>query len=196
MSIARIPTPPLYDPSYEHDGCGTGFIANISGERTHRIVELAVLGVVNLTHRGAVSADAASGDGAGVTIQIPHELLAEEARRLGITVEQPEDLAVAMTFLPPDEAERPRARELLEQAARKSGLDVLGWRPVPLDPSVLGGLALDALPGIEQLLLTRSGALQGADYERALYLARRRAARAFREQDIACYAVSMSPRTV
>ena len=196
LSISRIPTPPLYDPSYDHDGCGTGFVANIDGERTHRIVELAVLGVVNLTHRGAVSADAASGDGAGVTIQIPHELLAEEAQLLGFTVEQPEDLAVAMTFLPPDEAERPRARELLEEAARKSGLDVIGWRPVPIDPSVLGGLALDVLPGIEQLLLTRSGSLQGADYERALYLARRRAERAFREQDIDCYVSSMSARTL
>ena len=60
--------PPLYNPAFEHDGCGTGFIASIDGERTHRIVELAVLSVVNLTHRGAVSADAASGDGAGVTI--------------------------------------------------------------------------------------------------------------------------------
>ena len=72
--------------------------------------QLAVLGVVNLTHRGAVSADAASGDGAGVTIQIPHELLPEEARRLGITVEPPEHLPVAMTFLPPDDADRPAAR--------------------------------------------------------------------------------------
>ena len=196
MSISRIPTPPLYDPSYEHDACGTGFVANISGERTHRIVELAVLGVVNLTHRGAVSADAASGDGAGVTIQIPHELLAEKAQHLGIAVEQPEDLAVAMTFLPPDEAERPRAREVLEHAARESGLDVIGWRPVPIDPSVLGGLALEALPGIEQLLLTRSGSLQGADYERALYLARRRAERAYRDQELDCYIVSMSARTL
>ena len=66
--------PPLYNPDFEHDGCGTGFIASIEGERTHRIVELAVRSVVNLTHRGAVSADAASGDGAGVTIQIPREL--------------------------------------------------------------------------------------------------------------------------
>jgi hypothetical protein len=63
LSISRIPTSPLYDPSYDHDACGTGFVANIDGERTHRIVELAVLGVVNLTHRGAVSVDAASGDG-------------------------------------------------------------------------------------------------------------------------------------
>ena len=192
----RPATPPLYDPSHEHDGCGTGFVANIDGERTHRIVELAVQAVVNLTHRGAVSADAASGDGAGVTVEIPHQLLAQEAERLGYRVHRPDDLAVAMVFLPPDESQRPQARELLEQAARDSGLEVIGWRPVPIDPSVLGGLALSSLPGIEQLLLTRSEALQGADYDRALYLARRRAERAYREQEIDCYIVSMSARTV
>ena len=196
MSTARPATPPLYDPSYEHDGCGTGFVARIDGQRTHRIVQLAVEGVVNLTHRGAVSADAASGDGAGVTVQIPYELLSEEAAHLGYPVERPQDLAVAMVFLPPDEAARPRARELLEQAARETGIEVAGWRAVPNDPSVLGGLALEALPGIEQLLLTRSQGLPGADYDRALYQARRRAERAYREQEIDCYIVSMSARTV
>ena len=66
--------PPLYNPAFEHDGCGTGFVASIDGEARHRVVELAVRALVGLTHRGAVSADAASGDGAGLTIQIPHTL--------------------------------------------------------------------------------------------------------------------------
>ena len=186
----------LYDPSHEHDSCGTGFVANIDGTREHRIVALAVQAVINLTHRGAVSADAASGDGAGVTIQVPHEMLIEEASKLGYDAGPPEDLAVAMTFLPHDEEERPRARELLEQAARDSGLGVVGWRVVPVDASALGGLALETLPGIEQLLLTRPQTLQSADYQRTLYLARRRAERAYREQDVDCYVVSMSSRTL
>ncbi|MEE8422725.1 MAG: glutamate synthase large subunit, partial [Dehalococcoidia bacterium] len=168
----------------------------MDGIRSHRVVEMAVEAVINLTHRGAVSADAASGDGAGVTIQVPYELLREEAERLGFSVEQPRELAVAMVFLPPDESQRPRARELLEQASTKSGLEVIGWRPVPIEPSVLGGLALETLPGIEQLLLTRPPSLQGADYDRALYLGRRRAERAYREAELDCYVVSMSARTV
>ena len=196
MIAKRIPAPPLYNEAYEHDGCGTGFIANIDGERTHRIVRLAVDAVVNLTHRGAVSADAASGDGAGVTLQVPHELLLAEAERLGYATPPEEDLAVAMVFLPPDPSERPRARQLLEEAATESGIEIVGWRAVPIEPSVLGGLALETLPGIEQLLLSRPASLQGVDYDRALYLARRRAERAYREQDVDCYVVSMSASTV
>ena len=84
VRIIRPSTPPLYNGAFEHDGCGTGFVATIDGKRSHRIVELAVRAVVNLTHRGAVSADASSGDGAGVTIQIPHELLAEDALIFGL----------------------------------------------------------------------------------------------------------------
>ena len=86
----------LYDPASGRDACGTGFVAEIGGERTRRVVELAVEAVINLTHRGAVSADAASGDGAGVTIQIPFELLREDAARLGHDLGDRGDLAVAL----------------------------------------------------------------------------------------------------
>ena len=186
---------PLYNPAFEHDACGTGFIAYIDGRRDHRVVEMAVRSVVNLTHRGAVSADAVSGDGAGVTIQIPHALLSEEAARLGITVADPSTLAVAMVFLPHDEEDRPAARAVLEEAVRSTGLTVLGWRVVPLDPSVLGGIALEALPGIEQLLIA-PGEVAPERYDRALYLARKRAEGRFPEQHLDCYIVSMSSRTV
>ena len=186
----------LYDPSMDHDACGTGFVARVDGERSHRIVELAVEAVINLTHRGAVSADAASGDGAGVTIQIPFELLREDASRLGVELSERDELGVAMVFLPQDEQAKTVARAILEEASKGCGVEVIGWREVPLDPSVLGGLALESLPGIEQLLLRRPPGLGGADCERALYLARRRAERAYREREIDCYVVSMSARTV
>ena len=186
----------LYDPAGGRDACGTGFVAEIGGERTRRVVELAVEAVVNLTHRGAVSADAASGDGAGVTIQIPFELLREDAARLGSDLEDRADLAVAMCFLPRAEDERAEARALLERAAAGLGLGVIGWRPVPHDPSVLGGLALASLPGIEQLLLRRPEGLEEAGFERLLYRARRRAEHACDERGIGCYVVSMSSRTV
>jgi glutamate synthase domain-containing protein 1 len=119
-------------------------------------VELAVKALVRLTHRGAVSADAASGDGAGITIQVPRELLADDAEALGLPADQIERLAVAMVFLPEDEEHRAQTRELLVSAAERSGVHVLGWRPVPIDPSMLGGLAKETLPGIEQLLMART----------------------------------------
>jgi len=186
----------LYDPSYEHDGCGTGFIAAIGGTPSHRVVQMAVQSVVRLTHRGAVSADAVSGDGAGVTIQVPRELLADDALRLGLPADQLDRLGVAMVFLPVDEGHRPRAREILTSASDRSGLKVLGWRPVPIDPSMLGGLAKDTLPGIEQLLVARPGGMSPVEFDRALYLARRRAEASYREHDVDTYIVSMSARTV
>ena len=186
----------LYNPAYEHDGCGTGFIAAIDGTPSHRVVQLAVQALVRLTHRGAVSADAASGDGAGVTIQVPRELLADDAAGFGLPSDQVDRLAVAMVFLPADEAHRPQARELLEAAARRSDVNVLGWRPVPIDPSMLGGLAKETLPGIEQLLFARTEGQTSVDFDRALYLGRKRAEAAYRENDIDAYIVSMSSRTV
>jgi glutamate synthase (NADPH/NADH) large chain/glutamate synthase (ferredoxin) len=157
---------------------------------------MAVRCVVRLTHRGAVSADAVSGDGAGVTIQVPRELLADDAARLGLPADRLDRLAIAMVFLPPHETHRPHARELLVSAAERTGLTVLGWRPVPIDPSMLGGLAKDTLPGIEQLLLARPDGMSAIEYDRALYLARKRAEASYREQDIDAYVVSMSARTV
>ena len=186
----------LYNRDYEHDGCGTGFIVNIDGVRTHRIVELAVQAVVNLTHRGAVNADPDTGDGAGVLIQVPFELLRADCERLGRPVEEPDDLAVAMVFLPHDEAAREGARSVLAEQATRTGLEVIGWREVPLDRSALGYQALETLPGIEQLLIARPPDLEGPDFDRQLYLARRRAERIFREQEIDCYVVSMAARTV
>jgi len=188
--------PPLYNPAFEHDGCGTGFVASIDGEASHRVVELAVRALVGLTHRGAVSADAASGDGAGLTIQIPLALLADDAEYWGLRPNELDRLGVAMVFLPTEASARPRARKLLEASAQGSGLDVLGWRTVPVDPSMLGGVALESLPGIEQLLLAKAPDLSGIEFERLLYLARRRAEAAYREHDVDAYIVSMSARTI
>ena len=107
----------LYRPAYEHDSCGTGFIARISGEASHDIVEMAVQAVINLTHRGAVSADAMTGDGAGVQTQIPRKLLAREAQALGLSLPNPNDLAVAMVFLPGhDQSAQNRSIDIIEES--------------------------------------------------------------------------------
>ena len=173
--------PPLYNPAFEHDGCGTGFIARIDGERTHGIVELAVRSVANLTHRGAVSADAASGDGAGVTIQVPKELLAEDAAGMGMEEGDLSGLALAMVFLPKEKKMRDRARAILDAAADRTGIVPLGWRVVPTDRSVLGASALQSLPGIEQLFIERPLGMSSPEFDRALYLARMRAESGYRE---------------
>ncbi len=186
----------LYDPQVAHDACGVGFIANVNGTRSHEIVALAVRAIGNLTHRGAVNADPMTGDGVGLTIQIPFELLEEYAARFDRSLEHSDDLVVAMTFLPSPEADRPAARAILEEAADSCGLEVIGWRVVPTDPSVLGASALESLPGIEQLLMVRPPGLERDDFQRAIYLARRRAERAYRERALDCYIVSMSARTV
>ena len=188
--------PPLYDPAFEHDGCGTGFVARIDGDRTHDVVALAVRAVGNLTHRGAVSADAASGDGAGVTLQIPYELLAGDAFAFGLEECDLRRLAVAMVFLPPEQDARWKARALLEEAAASTGIDVLGWRVVPTDSSVLGESALQSLPVIEQLLLTSPEELSAPAFDRALYLARARAETSYRRTDLDAYVVSMSAKTL
>ena len=101
-STAQTPPgcPPLYNPDFEHDACGTGFIADVSGRRSHRIVSLALEALSNLTHRGAVSADAASGDGAGVTIQTPVEMLAADARAMGLATDRSAPISSPKTIGP------------------------------------------------------------------------------------------------
>ncbi|MDA0351088.1 MAG: glutamate synthase large subunit [Chloroflexi bacterium] len=178
------------------DACGTGFVASIEGVRSHSLVELAIQAVVSLTHRGAVNADPLTGDGTGITIEIPFELLREDCERLGSPIEDRDDLGVAMVFLPHVEADRPAARAALEEEVQRVGISLIGWREVPHDPGQLGPQGLDTVPGIEQLLLRRPAELHGPEFERRLYLARRRAERTFREQHLDAYVVSMSSRTV
>src|SRR5690606_10290571 len=148
-----------------------------------------------LTHRGAVNADPLTGDGTGVSIQIPYELLLEDLQRMGSDVTA-DDLAVAMVFLPHDQTLRPTARSILEEECACVGIEVIGWRVVPTDPSLLGPQALESVPGFEQLLLRRPADQQGPQFDRSLYLARRRAERRFSEERLQCYVVSMSSQTV
>ncbi len=191
------PLPPLYDPRFEHDACGVGFVASIAGRASYTILEHALTSVVNLTHRGAVDADAKSGDGAGVLTQIPRPLFERELARLGRPRVDPAQLAVGMVFLPRDPARQARARQLLEEAVARQGLEFLGWRVVPVDPSVLGDKALATQPRIEQALLTQPGYLAPGDYERVCYLVRKDVeARAAAEGLTDFYIPSLSHRTV
>ncbi|HSK06437.1 MAG TPA: glutamate synthase subunit alpha, partial [Acidimicrobiia bacterium] len=161
-------TPPFFDQGPDRDACGVGFIAALDRAPSHRMTSLAVECLVNLDHRGARAADG-TGDGAGLLTQVPHRLINRELRAHGLDV-PPESLGVVMCFLSPTEAAA--SRSIVTEAIEGEGMSVLYWRSVPTDPWVLGDHARDVLPLIEQAIVT--GAAEGADFERCLYLARKR----------------------
>src|SRR5688572_28370256 len=166
QSFLRMQRRGLYDPRFEHDACGIGFVAQLSGAVSHDILSMALTAVGNMAHRGGVGADGKSGDGAGVLTQLPRAFFARELGRLGIDCPV-EHLAVGMIFLPRDDSQRATARELVEQGLASYGLTLLGWRAVPVDDTVLGERARESLPAIEQALIGCEGsALSGETYER------------------------------
>jgi glutamate synthase domain-containing protein 1 len=187
----------LYDPRFEHDACGVGFVADVAGKASHGIVAKALDSVVNLTHRGAVAADARSGDGAGVLTQLPRDLLVAELERLGVRGVDPDALAVGMFFLPRSTSGAERVKALVAEEVGAVGLELLAWRRVPVDPSVLGEKAFQTQPTIEQALIRRRGSLDEHEYERRLLLVRKAAERrAGREGIDDVYVPSLSARTV
>ena len=164
----------LYDPKYEHDACGVGFVADISGHRSFAILEKALTSVRNVTHRGAVSADAKTGDGAGVMTQIPFKLMQKELVAQGRRVAAAEDLAVGMVFLPgQDPQARQQARQLIEDCIREHGVEFLGWRVAPVDRTALGEHAAATEPSIEQVLMGRPSGMAERDFDRMMYRTRK-----------------------
>jgi glutamate synthase (NADPH/NADH) large chain len=161
----------LYHPSQEHDACGVGFIADLRGQKSHRLVQDAVRILINLEHRGAVGADQKTGDGAGMLLQLPHDFL---RRVSGTALPQPGCYAVGFFFLPPRQDQADRARCLVESVLREQGAGLLSWRRVPVDPDCLGEQARRAMPSFWQLFLTpRPGTEPGEPTERRLYVLRR-----------------------
>ena len=150
---------PLWDPAYEHDSCGVGLVVDIAGRPSRQIVERALAGLVNLTHRGGVGADSRTGDGAGVLTQVPPALFSENLAAAGQADLGPGQLGVAMTFLPLDEDHAAAARRALGDAVRARGLEPIVWRTVPVDPGALGDQAISSMPRIEQLLIRRPDAM-------------------------------------
>ena len=163
----------LYNPDLEHDACGVGLVAQISGERSNAILETALLSICSLMHRGALDADAKTGDGAGLTTQIPYKIFTPEVEKLGHTLYNPGDLGVGVMFLPAhNEYETARARAITEEVLKKRELFVFGWREVPINDHVLGEKAQSTMPLIEHVLVGRPAGMADEDYERRLFLAR------------------------
>jgi glutamate synthase (ferredoxin) len=188
----------LYRPGHEHDACGVGFVADIHGRRSHDIVAKAITAVVRLTHRGAVSADGKSGDGAGILTQVPHAFFQRELHMRGLSEVPVGDLGVGMIFLPGQSPERrERCARLLEAAVREVGLCLLGWREVPLGRDALGEKALATCPDVRQVLVARPLDVPRDQFERRLYLCRRRVEQAVEREGIRdFYVPSFSSRTL
>ena len=164
----------LYDPAFEHDACGVGMVASIKGLRSNAILRKALTCVCSLIHRGAMDADAKTGDGAGVLTQIPYKLFRPEVEKTGHTLFQDSDLGVGMMFLPNDPYTQARCRHITELILAEHKLFIFGWRVVPVNQMVLGEKALRTCPSIEQVLVGRpdSSAMSDDEFERKLFLCR------------------------
>jgi len=164
----------LYDPQYEHDSCGVGFVANITGEQSHDIIQYGLQIMVNLEHRGAVGADPLAGDGAGILVQTPHALFRSECGADGITLPEPEHYGVGMVFLPQDENARAKLERIIERHIESEGQDLLGWRDVPVDNSMLSAGVKSTEPRIRQVFVGRGGNVAYTEaFERKLYVIRK-----------------------
>ena len=157
----------LWRPEFEKDSCGVGFVADVSGRPSHRILRMAIQGVCCVTHRGAVSADAKTGDGAGILTQIPRKLFAKELSRLnsGTRHRPDQELGVGVFFLPQDPSNRTAAKGIADRIVREQGLVHYGWREVPVNPDVLGEKALASMPAIQHLLVGRPAQTKSTGYK-------------------------------
>ncbi len=163
----------LYSPANEHDACGVGFIAQVSGKRSNQVLQYALQSLCALAHRGAVDADAKTGDGAGVVTQIPYKLFKTEVQKLGHNLYNDGDLGVGMIFLPHDNAyAQARAKAIIEEVLGARGLFLFGWREVPVNIRVLGDKAASTLPRMEQVLIGKPEGIGAEEFERRLFLCR------------------------
>jgi len=189
----------LYESRREHDACGIGAVANISGDASHSIIEYGKEILANLHHRGAAGADEVTGDGAGILFQIPHDFFKAVASEEGFKLPGKSEYGAGIVFGPKDAKLRAKCDKILEGSVKHYGLKVLGWRDVPVSPDCLGPLAISAEPSIKQLFVDGAGKT-GRDLELKLFLARKRAHRIVRE-DIGdkaedFYIVTLSCKTI
>lgn len=179
--IGLPPKQGLYDPQFEKDACGMGFVANIKGVPSHDIVSQALTMLSNMEHRGGQGSEPNSGDGAGILIQIPHRFFAEEAKRLGFALPEQGFYGVGMLFLSQDPAIRSAHEESLKKIIEEEGQTFLGFRDVPTFDEMLGRSALAAKPYVRQVFIGRSADVKDElGFERKLYVIRRRAELAIR----------------
>ncbi len=164
----------LYDPTFEHDSCGVGFLVDIQGRKSHAIVQKSIEILINLAHRGACGCEANTGDGAGILTQIPDKFLRRECGDLGFQLPEFGRYGVGMAFLPADPYTRFKCEWLLEHVVRQEGQSVLGWRTVPTDDSLIGPTAKATRPIIRQAFIgSTDPECDKESFERKLYVIRK-----------------------
>ena len=190
----------LYDPQFEHDGCGVGFVAHLKGEKSHAIVQKGIELLLNLRHRGAVGAERNSGDGAGILTQMPDRFFRKVAKELGIDLPGFGSYGVGVVFLPRDPEAYIECETIVEQCIRDVGLECLGWRRVLTDNTDLGESVSAVEPYVHQVFVKRAEGLDADAFERKLYVVRKHAQSLIGDSVIAgtenYYMPSLSYKTV
>jgi glutamate synthase (NADPH/NADH) large chain len=204
LNLKKSGLPPkqgLYDPQFEKDACGVGFVAKIDGTPSHDIVTKGITLLHNLEHRGATGADPNTGDGAGILIQLPDDFFRQEAAKNGLNLPPRGQYGVGMVFLPKSEGDPRPFEEIIEQAVRDENLQFLGWRTVPTDGTKIGDLARQSEPYVRQFFVGAEDFQDQEWLERRLYVLRKVIEKGVVErgrvhEDQGCYISSLSSRTL
>jgi glutamate synthase (NADPH) large chain len=184
MSIPGLPAKQgLYDPEQEKDSCGIGFVVNITGQKSHTIVQQGLQILESLSHRGAQGCDPCTGDGAGILLQVPHEFLKRAADDVGVLLPNAGEYGVGMVFLPPQIDARQQCEALFSRIVEEEGARLLGWRDVPVKSDAIGVVARSTEPFMRQVFIARD-ILNEGQFERKLYVIRKRVETAIRESAI------------
>ena len=188
-----MPRQGLYDPSFEHDACGIGCVVDIKGRKSYATVDNALKIVEKLEHRAGKDAEGKTGDGVGIMLQISHNFFTKAAAECGITLGGERDYGIGMFFFPQNTLARGQAKKMFEIIVEREGMQLLGWRTVPINADVLGQKAVSCMPYIEQAFIARpEGVRRGLEFDRKLYIARR----VFEQSNDNTYVVSCSSRTI
>ena len=183
----------LYRSEFEHDNCGIGAVVNIKGKKTHDTVANALKIVEHLEHRAGKDAEGKTGDGVGILLQISHKFFKKACKKEGFEIGDEREYGIAQFFFPQHEIKRAQAKKMFEIILEKEGLELLGWRQVPVFPEVLGHKARECMPCIMQAFIKKPEDVEkGLPFDRMLYIARRE----FEQSNDNTYVVSMSSRTI
>ena len=190
---APFPAQGLYDPRFEHENCGIGAVVNMKGETDRSVVDNALRIVETLEHRAGKDAEGKTGDGVGILLQISHTYFSKVAKELNIPIGGKREYGIGMFFFPQTKAKYEKAMKTFEQVLKEEKLEFLGWREVPVNPSVLGSKALESMPHIMQAFIKKpKNCEKGIAFDRKLYVARM----VFEKRETETYVVSCSSRTI
>jgi glutamate synthase (NADPH/NADH) large chain len=191
----------LYDPSFEHDACGIGFVANIKGNKSHQHISDALTVLENMEHRGACGCENNTGDGAGIMLQMPHEFFFDECINLGIHLPAYGKYGVGFLFFSKEIRVREECRDIFNRAAEKLGLEILGYRKVPVNRTDIGPSALSVEPCMEQVFIACPDHITDPEaFERKLFVLRNYATHTIQntvtKDEVGFYLSSLSYKTI